>query len=1637
MITLQKCFLRTILKFLFFLSIMLCSSAWSNCKISIQDFDMDSKNEVKMENMFLSLTFKPSKGGTLVNFVHKTTGNEYTGDFIGNVGGMLQDMDWEHPWEEQEFITKEYNYEIIKDTPDEAILHMWAKGQQIFKFITIHKTIHLYKNYSNFYVDYEIHNDSEAMSPTRFALWLHNIAFPQNQKAVFYWTTPKGIEEKLYDNRSTTGDLWNFQPVRGWTGFIGERGANLACSVSYKDVYAFYNWFSIDCASLEWRYAPVLIKEGESFKTSVCIFPFTGLKRLDHATKNSAFSVMVDNEYQIGQKIPIKVQIAGAENVDFVLKLSTRTLDKEEWIDIGMKKITLQPDKINDVEFEYLPHSDTGIVFKFTLLKDGEELDSFERVIASTGKPIKEGRYRYVPLENRRVVKNEQIFFPWTPSREIVTPHIKWFTPYYKKKPKVLVLMQSEGQREIVELAQRMDIDYVTATILSPSDYRMGWYPPASDTVLYVETEKRCMEWLENLLQCNYDLIIISNWRGYWSNTDWNNLSKHAQRKILDMVQEGTGLLMIGPDKMFPELRDIYTKTRENKENVPSVMISGIPFDKTFPVFNKKDIYCSSYGNGRVVLFDYNTKGLTPSISEGMLDDFPKCNYWEYCYLALARAALWVCKQEPDIELNFSISKPILQENEELHLEYISQTQFPELSLELSITDETGNLEWSNTKVTHIEKGHGLQIWKIPDLKSGVHFAHIRTFQGQKIVNSAAYSFEVKPNMAIIEDIFLSNEIVKPGEEFETKVVVKRVEDNLSNNQLQVIIELSDNYQRVLNRKEYEVSFLNKVFEKQLTFKIDTPVCVIHYITVKLMSGERIIAEKTKELYCPSVAVTWDDWEPEVWFCGGVLPPYLQKYRMAALKNLGFKDILQSYIISTNMPIGKNLENQRTMLKTLMRTVAQVNMTPMHLNFWSGEQTFWNWTKYKAARMTRMPCLSDPYYRRLFQQKCEVFVEDTYKYGVSRYILGDESSLGHYESSLNLCFSPYCQDAFKKWLKDKYKELSTLNTEWETDYKNWDEPEPKIEEEIKDYKNLSQWLDFRTFMDTVYCGFLQMAADTFHSIEPKIRIGISGTTPASVYNGYDWYLLMKAYGIVNTYGDSKLQQSFNPDCRFQGWTGYRQEDFKLWDAAWRRFLMGEKGWAYHTDDMLVLWDIKESPLYANLARNVISLFGNGLGKQLLFVCEREIHPIAIHYSKPSIFASYMQKYTEGIPDFLEFFRKVAGGKTAGDYGKVLEDLGYQYKYLAQQQVETDELRKLKYKIFIMPLSMAISDSEANYIEKFVRDGGIVIADCMTGVMDEHGKKRGNGILDKLFGIKRDQPDKYLQFDRKELSDRKINISIFEKGISVTDGIPKDFAIEPKTTIGNFQLVKTSELEKLPVLIEKTVGKGKVIYLGFLGNYGSLRRTDTSLKYLYKEIIEESGLKPEIRITDLENKDFSCEVTCFKNQNLQFIGLYRPLEDFVSEKSCSEKEVYGFTERCRVYLPHEYFIYDVLEGKLIGYSNNFETSITPGKGRVFAYISYRIEGLKINTADSCKPGEKLDFTIELESEGEKPGNHVFHFDVFDPDGKKVEYFAKNLVSENGTYTGKLPFSLNAQKGIWRILVNDIPSGKTSERRFEIK
>jgi len=110
-----------------------------------------------------------------------------------------------------------------------------------------------------------------------------------------------------------------------------------------------------------------------------------------------------------------------------------------------------------------------------------------------------------------------------------VTPHIKWAKPYYKGKIKALVIAPVLSQRETVELAQRLSLDYTPLMTHGYNEMYQNskWLPhavPVSKVDLIIREK----------LKKTYDVILIGK-------VSWEILPDYLRTWIKEQVYKGTG----------------------------------------------------------------------------------------------------------------------------------------------------------------------------------------------------------------------------------------------------------------------------------------------------------------------------------------------------------------------------------------------------------------------------------------------------------------------------------------------------------------------------------------------------------------------------------------------------------------------------------------------------------------------------------------------------------------------------------------------------------------------------------------------------------------------------------------------------------------------------------------------------------------------------------------------------------------------------------------------------------------------------------------------------------------------------------------------------------------------------------------
>lgn len=366
------------------------------------------------------------------------------------------------------------------------------------------------------------------------------------------------------------------------------------------------------------------------------------------------------------------------------------------------------------------------------------------------------------------------------------------------------------------------------------------------------------------------------------------------------------------------------------------------------------------------------------------------------------------------------------------------------------------------------------------------------------------------------------------------------------------------------------------------------------------------------------------------------------------------------------------------------------------------------------------------------------------------YAFDDEISLGSFCSAIEADGHPLAIAAYRKQLESLYGTIAGLNAEYGTSYADFASVEPKSFEAFRGQLkpdalgglNLSAWCDWRTSMDTQWANALSELTRYANSLDPLTPAGYVGGGSPCAFGGQDYRKLTGAIQWIEAYdigANNEILRSFWDQKHPHVQTFFSSKNPK--QDAW--FL-----WYYlcHGNRGVICWpegwfkDGKAADYIAANAATFKEVQGPVSTKIIdgVFVPD----PIAIYYSHPSIQVTWaLDAATHGgtWPNRSSSMENATSTSNLTRIGwvKTLEDLGYQAKFIHQDHLLGGALERDGTKVLVLNRALCLSDAEAAAIRKFASGGGVVVADHLCGLFDEHGKAREKGALDGLFGVRHD------------------------------------------------------------------------------------------------------------------------------------------------------------------------------------------------------------------------------------------------------------------------------------------------------------
>ena len=1587
----------------------------------------DGTDRVTLSNQWLRVEVSPEYGGAVTSFVYLPTGEEISSDQPDQRSLMTALQGYRN-----EFWRSGYRLEVLKDTPEEvAVALHWTSGAQQapLKFIQLKRILRLRADESQLDVSVNLHNMAEQMMPVYPLMRFFNSTRFVDQDTAYYIPTEAGVREIPYALHMATREIWEYNPSRGWLAAVGGKGTGFAFDLSecFRNLMCYYLYLGRrQMPTNEWMYRTLPVRDGESLISNFRLMAFGGLKRIDAVGDGVAVELTVDEVKPAARHIQGKVRLAFTRNREVSLTAriaKTRGSPADKALH---QTISGRTGDLKEVPFRFETGGEGTYVLTGRITEGKKLVCDFQRVV-NVGKLSAEVVWK--PIEKRLGDPNQRWsharpgllpstarkdLLSWDPEANI-TPHLKWAKPLADGPIKALVLCDHINGREVLELAQRVDIKFDTFTMRS--GFYKFWY--------YVDREENAKKLADYIAKKPHDVVVLGGISGQY-------LKAAGQKALLEYLNKGGGLVYIMPNQLPESIRAVMPLDTSGKlwrkppwraDRPPQsvwrptkqhYLTAGFPFEVMPPVYAVADVAkgevlirdtngrpvlaVGKVGKGRIVAFGYGAgwvwnyhTGLTPWIRNAPV----QFDYHEYYFSLLAKAICYAAGRPPAVELTGLSASDTGELSVALRADKAG-----DVTIAAEWTDRFGRVLGQKRSNMSLKPGTTQKRISAPlQLHlDGVHLVRARILDSNKILDWGAASF-VHKSPARIAGLSVPERFYRSFQKIPVRVELvgkDRVKAKLS-------VDVIDLHERLIAREERTFALSDRM---TLNIPVSLPRVIAQSaeIRARLSDGEHVISEARRSILLTTEEMherAWDDWLVTIW--GGPDGRWAYEYFYPQIARRLRAAGVSVCAVSTN---GKkpwtNLENQAGLFHRM--GFRAITVESLNRNDWQDQKIKEKIQQYAKTRdkkyLERNPCLNDPKVRARFDSMLQTRLSEVAAYSPLAYDFGDEMSYTYYKHAHDFDFSPHSIRAFREWLRSEYKTIANLNASWETKFKAWDDVMPMTEEEVRKHTSFAPWCDQRTFNEVTVEEVFRDAVNKVKSLDPKARCGISGTQRPVPHNAYDYSRFMRIFDAMMAYVHSPwvsiAQRSFG-SARLTFWMNNdntRQEYFR---RAWEQFLRGYNGCSNCTEhslvnpDLTLRYDFKD---YCDANRQ----FTTGLGK--LMMSYRRAPNVAIHYSQASNHVTWMAKCPERY-------------KTTNEaWVSLLSDLGYSAVYLDERSLVAGELDQ--YGIFVLPMSMAISAAEADAIRAFAKRGGLLLTDAYAGWTDEHGNRGRGGKLDDVLGLHFEVPEGELPDSPKgqevnPAPGRTLFLPVASARIRLKGAKPR---LRAGTT---------------PIFLVNQFGHGKAVTLNaYVSGYVGQRKRGAGSEWreALRSLLALSHVKPLCRVTNPDGSERAAtDRGYFTDRENGLLLLLTQTQNVPADEAVVE-------------LPSEKYVTDILAERAFGLARRVRVTLKPFEGCALSLLSYQVRGVRIKAPESAKAGEEVKIALSIDAGDAQVGRHVLRCSVLGPDGKALTYYTRNLLAENGKGELILPLALDAKPGTYTLRARDVASAVANEATFTV-
>ena len=1213
----------------------------------------------------------------------------------------------------------------------------------------------------------------------------------------------------------------------------------------------------------------------------------------------------------------------------------------------------------NDFIFKNLDPESAIWIFKATVKTAGE-------VVAHMETEALLGRAREDILATPPVERQE-----YSPSMTVKTPAFAFMKPWARAEPlKVFFMTPTNYDREIIELAQRMDLDYRT-TFCHSRELK----------------QDVCENYVKLMREAEPECIVMSA-------IFWRHMTPQLRKLILSRVAKGMGLVYIDPYHLDAPLQEAVAL----EPLTPDALTRGVPLKETglLDAYGPPGqwIQCGQFGKGRIVFIKHKARlykrgwnvGIDnfvprrhppfPQAFDGIVLRKDALHYYamrnslpadpfraadDYSYAFLIRTMHWAA----------GLSDPIIRD-----VRVTSDQDCAAVAVVLDAGDKV-RYRVRNRFGRVVATGRAGASFALESLGAGLHFMDVLALDADdSVIDFHTVTFE-SPGGDVAVSSFAPTSLFFIGDEPATFRAALTNRTNAGKS-VRLRLSLVDVWGRIVARAERAVDI--RPGTEPITWDIarpDTSASFAFRADLEIMNtGGRAACYVT----FPDASRAVDEFTSRFWGSPRNQPIAWSKVARQDGHRGGTR--YQAF--------GGALYGLRT---------SAEHYIPLYQR------------KSKDAQgKLRAYNLDDPGTRAntdvLLREKTKMLRP----FGPHGYSLGHEASLSHVESSghvVDYDFSEPTLAKFRTHLEKVHGNVAALNRVWASHFESFRDVMPSTYAEILPRRaNLAPWMEHRTFMDRNFTDWLVYCAGKIRELDPQARVGITGIPGSGIgsFFGIDPYYIATEFNYLVQYSKKRAPLRMYLRYRQPGavmgvFTGYdTTAPNRTYNEteAWRYLFMGcteisyyhfsGMNGGYYQPDMTV------------------STSGDWLGKSLREIDEgpsklffgkpRAHHGVGIYFSQSSVHATTAL----GIPVFTQLNRQLES--TVDN----LERYGLSPAVISHHEVEAAPERLRDFRIVFFPLCASLSSKEMKAITAFVEAGGTAVVDSLFGLYTEDGRF----MPDQVCPWFQPTSQEYLNaFDtlRENSSDGQLVLAGGERTVSVSTfrGIAR--------RLRDGKRVQDAVFEKPEFFIEsRAVGKGRVMHRTcFLPN------NDTAALLLHQRVVNAGVEHPLTVRDDTGGLVAEIQMSHIQGDGKDYFGIV-----YGSWAGRFKKRLVLLTWRTKAHT------YDVRTHRCLGEIDQHSIELNPARAMLFCRTPRRIGTFVCAAkATTVSRGGSIDVAIR-QSSADEP-QLLYRVWAETRKGQQPLAFARK-VWVRGQSTVRIPVAYNDPGGAWKVHVREAITGR---------